>query len=96
MKGFIMEETQATIDKVEENIKKTQDFWARNNISTRTSMVVFIIGYVVALGLSLSFATPPYILDTAGWLLFSAFITVTVGINGLDKVASIIAAIKGR
>lgn len=90
------DKVETTLDKVESNIKKTQDFWARNNVGTRASMIVFIISYIVTLALSLAFTVPPYILETAGWLLFSAFITVTVGINGLEKVAQIIAAVKGK
>ena len=100
IKGDIMEEKEfSEMDNLEETevaVKKTNDFWARHNIGTRITMVVFILSYVGSLLSTIWVETPQWLIDTTGWLLFSAFVTITLGINGLSKIAEIITAMKTK
>lgn len=86
------EETQ--IEKTENAVKKVNDFWAQHNVGTRASLITFISAYIAAVIATFFTTVPEFVLDTTGWLLFAAFMTVTLGINGVSKVGEIIVAVK--
>lgn len=92
----VEEETAVvSMEKTEQTIVKVTDFWARHNVGTRASLIVFMVAYVATvIATYFSEKIPPYVLDTTGWLLFAAFMTVTLGINGVREVGNIIIAVK--
>lgn len=90
-----MANNDSTIEKLETNFHKVNDMWAQHNLGTRITLVTFILAYVSAV-VATYFKPdiPAYVVDTTGWLLFAAFMTVTLGINGVKEVGNIIVAVK--
>lgn len=86
------EDTQ--IEKTEKLLGKVNDFWAQHNVGTRASLITFILAYVASVIATFFTTVPEFVLDTTGWLLFAAFMTVTLGINGVQQVGKIIVAVK--
>lgn len=88
------ENAETSIEKTEKAINKVNDFWAQHNVGTRASLITFILAYVASVIATFFTTVPDYVLDTTGWLLFAAFMTVTLGINGVKQVGAIIIAVK--
>lgn len=77
--------------------QKADDWWAKHNIGTRFALVTMIALYVSLVWAYLcnpALANIVQVLEIVGWISFSSFITVTLGDNGLSKIAEIIKAIK--
>jgi len=72
-------------------INKANDSFGEHNIMSRLAMFAFIFVFIYSFvkPLAIDYAT------ISSWLVFGAFLTVSVGINSLKVIGSIITKIKG-
>jgi len=74
---------------------KSSDFWGVHNISTRFSMITFIISYliiVISSVMGVEISQP--IVDMVWYSALISFVIVTLGINGLDRIINGISNFK--
>ena len=84
-----------TKDKAIETMKKVDDFWGRHNLSTRFSILTFIIGYLaVLLAPFFGKEIKTEIVDIASYSLLVLSLIMVVGVNGVEKVMSGLTALK--
>lgn len=81
------------------SFQKVDDWWAKHNIGTRFALVTMLALYACLIFVYLhnpAIANIVAVLEIVGWISFSSFITVTLGVNGLDKIKDIILAVKTK
>ena len=77
------------------DLGKVRDFWADHNIGTRLMLVTFALSFlgVVITGF-FNIVVPTAVINMVFYSALIAFMTVTLGINGLEKLLDGIAKIK--
>ena len=74
---------------------KVKDFWTRHNFGTRLSLVVFMVSFLsVVVSSFFGIVSPDSVIDMVFYSSLIAYMTVTLGINGLEKLLDGIAKIK--
>jgi len=78
-----------------EDLKSVKDFWAKHNFGTRLSLVTFMISFlaIVVAGF-FGVTTPDAVTNMVFYSAILAYMTVTLGVNGLKILLDGIAKIK--
>jgi len=78
-----------------EDLKSVKDFWAKHNFGTRLSLVTFMVSFlaIVVAGF-FGVTTPDVIVNLVGNSALIAFMTVTLGVNGIEALLNGVAKIK--
>jgi len=83
------------MNKFEEKLLASQDTWAKYNLGTRGTMIVFLLSFIVVVIASFNgVIIPSAVVDMVFYSNIVAYATVTLGINGIKIILDGIAKIK--
>ena len=88
-------ELEDLIETEASDVGKIRDFWAEHNISTRIMLLVFAFSFIAIVVASFfKVIVPAAVINMVFYSALIAYMTVTLGINGLEKLLEGIAKIK--
>lgn len=77
------------------DLGKVKDFWAEHNFGTRIMLITFVIAFLaVVVSSFFGVIVPVAVINMVFYSALIAYMTVTLGINGLEKLLEGIAKIK--
>ena len=78
-----------------EDLKSVKDFWAKHNFGTRLSLLTFMMSYAtIVIAGFFGVVTPDAVTNMVFYSAILAYMTVTLGVNGLKILLDGIAKIK--
>jgi hypothetical protein len=78
-----------------EDLKSVQDFWAKHNFGTRLSLITFMVSFMaIVIAGFFGVVTPDAVTNMVFYSAILAYMTVTLGVNGLKILLDGIAKIK--
>lgn len=91
----IQKKTPVKTTTTKENEEVTSDKWGKYNISTRVSLMVFMVSYLYVTYTGINSSTlNTTIINMVWYSALIGFLTVTLGVNGLKILLDGIARIK--
>jgi len=77
------------------DLHKVKDFWDKHNFGTRLTLVTFVISFLaVVISSFFGVTTPDAVINMVFYSMILAYMTVTLGVNGLKILLEGIAKIK--
>jgi hypothetical protein len=77
------------------DVTKVKDFWDKHNFGTRAALLTFLVSFIaVVIAGFFGVSTPPAVTNMVFYSALIAYMTVTLGINGLKMLLDGIAKIK--
>jgi hypothetical protein len=78
-----------------EDLKSVKDFWAKHNFGTRLSLITFMVSFLaIVIAGFFGVVTPDAVTNMVFYSAILAYMTVTLGVNGLKILLDGIAKIK--
>jgi len=78
-----------------EDLKSVDDFWSKHNFGTRLSLITFMMSFLaIVIAGFFGVVTPDAVTNMVFYSAILAYMTITLGVNGLKILLDGIAKIK--
>ena len=87
--------TEGIVEITNKDLEKIKDFWANHNFGTRIMLMIFALSFLsIVIASFFNVVVPVVVVNMVFYSAIIGFMTVTLGVNGLDTVLQGVARIK--